>query len=123
MDDSYKNLLKNHPFLSYLTYGGNDYVGIIQNVDEYVTAMYDFSVLKTQAEKISFLELGDVWWWESNRMIPINIFLRMDWVTFKPCLKTFNSKDVDIKYGPHVSLKELAFKRSKRKAITLVRKT
>jgi len=123
MDDSYKNLLKNHPFLSYLTYGGNDYVGIIQNVDEYVTAMYDFSMLKTQEEKISFLELGDVWWWESNRMIPINIFLRADWVAFRTCLKTFNSKDVDIKYGPHVSLKELAFKRSKRKAITLVRKT
>ena len=123
MDDSYKNLLKNHPFLSYLTYGGNDYVGIIQNVDEYITAMYDFSVLKTQEEKISFLELGDVWWWESNRMIPINIFLRADWTAFKCCLKTFNSKDVNLKYGPHVSLKELAFKRSKRKAITLVRKT
>lgn len=123
MDDNYKNLLKNHPFLSYLTYGGNDYIGIIQNVDEYVTAIYDFSAIKTQEQKIMFLELGEVWWWESNRTIPINIFLRSEWSEFKPCLKTFNSKDVDIKYGPYVSLKELAFKRSKKKAITLVKKT
>ena len=122
MDENILKTLKNHPFLSYLTYGGNDYVGIIQNVDEYVTAIYDFSVVKTSTEKIQFLELGDAWWWESNRMIPINIFLKAEWLVFKYTLKTFNSKDVDIKFGPHVSLRELAFKRTKRKAITLVRK-
>ena len=123
MDDNLLRILKNHPFLSYLTYGGNDYVGIIQNVDEYITAIYDFSALKDQQQKSTFLELGEAWWWESNRMIPINIFLKAEWIGFKCCLKTFNSKDVDIKFGPYVSLKELAIKRSKRKAITLVRKT
>jgi hypothetical protein len=38
------------------------------------------------------------------------------------CLRTMNSKDVEIKMGPYVSLKEMATKRSKRKSITLVRK-
>jgi len=33
-----------------------------------------------------------------------------------------NSKDVEIKLGPQVSLKEMAMKRSKRRSITLVRK-
>ena len=37
-------------------------------------------------------------------------------------VKTMNSKDVDIKFGPHVSLREIAAKRSKRRSITLVRK-
>ena len=122
MDETILHSLKNHPFLSYLTYGGNDYVGIIQNVDEFVTVLYDFSVLKTQEQKLLFLELGDAWWWESNRMIPINIFLKAEWLGFKFTLKTFNSKDVEIKFGPYVSLRELSFKRTKRKAITLIRR-
>ena len=33
-----------------------------------------------------------------------------------------NSKDVEIKMGPYVSLKEMSTKRSKRKSITLIRK-
>ena len=29
MEDSYKKLLDQYPFISYITYGGNDYIGII----------------------------------------------------------------------------------------------
>ena len=68
------------------------------------------------------MELGDQWWWESNRLVPINVFLKADWNEFRPCLKTFNSKDVNIQHGPYISLKEIAQKRSKRRSITLVRK-
>ena len=50
------------------------------------------------------------------------MFLKQDWVEFRVCLKTFNSKDVEIKHGPYISLKEIANKRSKRRSITLVRK-
>lgn len=122
MDDHYKNLLGQYPFISYLTYGGNDYIGIIQNFDEVITTLYDFGQLKDDALKKVFLSLGETWWWESNRLIPINVFLKTDWATFKSCLRTMNSKDVEIKMGPYVSLKEMATKRSKRKSITLVRK-
>lgn len=117
-----KKLLKKYPFISYLTYGGNDYIGIIQNVDDVITTIYDFSALKTEEQKCRYLELGDQWWWESNRLIPINVFLKTDWAEFKVCLKTMNSKDVRIHFGPSVSLKEIAAKRSKRRSITLVRK-
>lgn len=121
-DQDFKQLLDQYPFLSYVVYGGNDYIGIIQNHDELITAIYDYSSVNTKEERIKFLELADTWWWESNRMIPINIFLKQDWFRFKSVLRTFNSKDVILKYGPHLSLRDLSKKRTKRRAITLVRK-
>jgi len=122
VEDHYKQLLGQYPFISYITYGGNDYIGIIQNFDEVITTLYDFGSLKSEDQKKIFLELGETWWWESNRLIPINVFLKADWFVFKTCLRTMNSKDVEIKMGPYVSLKEMATKRSKRKSITLVRR-
>lgn len=122
MEDHYKQLLAQYPYLSHITYGGNDYIGIIQNSDEVITTLYDFGLLKDTEVKKTFLSLGETWWWESNRLMPINVFLKQDWSIFRVCLRTMNSKDVEIKMGPYVSLKEMATKRSKRKSITLVRK-
>ena len=122
MEEHYKQLLAQYPFISYLTYGGNDYIGIIQNSDEVITTLYDFGQIKDAELKRVFLELGETWWWESNRLMPINVFLKQDWSQFRVCLRTMNSKDVEIRMGPYVSLKEMATKRSKRKSITLVRK-
>ena len=118
----YQKLLDQYPFMSYITYGGNEYIGVIQNIDDVITSIYDYAVLKDEQEKRSYLALGEIWWWESNRMVPINIFLKLEWAKFRPTLKTFNSKDVVLKYGPAISLKESAQKRSKRRSITLVRK-
>lgn len=122
MDERIKQLLNQYPFISYLVYGGNEYIGIVQNVDDYLTTIYDFGSLRSEGEKMQFLQLGEVWWWESNRLIPINVFLKQDWMTFRYVLKTMNSKDVEIKYGPYISLKEIAAKKTKRRSITLVRK-
>jgi len=122
VEDHYKQLLAQYPFISYITYGSNDYIGIIQNFDEVITTLYDFGQLKDAEVKKVFLALGETWWWESNRLMPINVFLKNDWGIFKTCLRTMNSKDVEIKMGPYVSLKEMASKRSKRKSITLIRK-
>jgi hypothetical protein len=117
-----KQLLAKYPFITYLVYGGTDYIGIVQNADEQITTIYDFGSLKSPEQKMRFLELGEQWWWESNRLIPINVFLKADWLEFKFCVKTMNSKDVQIQVGPHTSLKEMSMKRSKRRSITLVRK-
>lgn len=122
LEPEYQKILGSQPFLTYLTYGGNDYVGIVQNADEFITTIYDFAALRTPEQKTKFLELADQWWWESNRLIPINVFLKQDWSEFRTCIKTFNSKDVIIIHGPYVSLREIAQKRSKRRSITLVRK-
>jgi uncharacterized protein YqgQ len=123
MDEpDYQQLLKKYPFLTYLVYGGNEYIGVIQNLDEVITTIYDYGALRTLDQKQQFLELAEMWWWESNRLIPINVFLKAEWVPFRTVVKTMNSKDVEIKFGPQVSLKEIAAKRSKRRSITLVRK-
>jgi uncharacterized protein YqgQ len=123
MDEpDYQQLLKQYPFLTYLIYGGNEYIGVIQNLDEVITTIYDYGALRTLEQKQQFLELAETWWWESNRLIPINVFLKAEWTPFRNVVKTMNSKDVEIKFGPQVSLKEIAAKRSKRRSITLVRK-
>ena len=97
-------------------------MGIIQNQDDTITTIYDFGCIQDIEAKKRFLELANVWWWESNRGIPINIFLKSDWEPFRPCLRTFTNKDLEILHGPVCSLSEMARKKSKRKSITLVRR-
>lgn len=117
-----KDIEENFPFISVVTYGGKEYVGIISNQDQYVTSMYVYTELNSIAEKELFLDLGGVWWWESNRMIPINIFLRKEMGRFQYSLMTMNSKDVKVSIGPCVNLNNLAIKRVKRKNVQLVRR-
>ena len=122
MDDTTTKLLNQFPFISFLTYGGNEYLGIIQNCDQYITNVYDYGKLISASDKQLFLELGEVWWWESNRTIPINIFMKQDWAPFRYCLRTLNSTDVAVIHGPQINLRNLAQKRIKRKQIVLVKK-
>ena len=63
-----------YPFISVVTYGGNEYVGIIINQDQHVTTILNYSYLRSRYDKKLFLHLGEVWWMESNRLIPITIF-------------------------------------------------
>jgi hypothetical protein len=111
----------NYPFITCIKSNETEYLGIIINLDSYVASIYDISVIKDAEEKNQFLELGEVWWWESNRRIPINIFLKTEMVLFRYAIKTFNSKDVEVIFGPTVNLSEIAEKRVKRKSIQLVR--
>lgn len=117
-----ENLGENFPFISVITYVGNEFVGIVINQDTLITSIYDYSAIKTQEEKQHFLELGEIWWWESNRQIPINIFLNRDLENFRYVIKNFNTKDVKILMGPCTKLNDFISKRVKRKSITLVRK-
>jgi hypothetical protein len=115
------NIQEQLPFISVLHYGEAEFVGIIINQDQFVTSFYDLSIIKTPEEKTVFLDIGETWWWESNRQIPINIFLRTEIAPFKYAIKTFNSKDVRILLGPVVNLMNLTLKRVKRKSVQLVR--
>jgi len=117
-----KEIEENYPFISVVTYGGSEYVGIITNQDQFVTSMLVYSNLRSLKEKKKFLELGETWWYESNRLIPINIFLRREIEFIKYCMITMNSKDVKISLGPTVNISNLAVKRVKRKNVQLIRK-
>lgn len=116
------NLQENFPFISVITHVNQEYVGIIINQDAQVTSIYDYSAIRTEEEKQRFLELGEVWWWESNRQIPINIFLSREILEFKYVIRNFSTKDVKLLFGPCTSLNDIIVKRIKRKSITLVRK-
>jgi hypothetical protein len=121
-EEFFKKLSENHPFITVCSYSNQDYVGIIQNRDDTVTTLYDYGAIVQQELREKFLQLGDIWWWESNRSIPINIFLKEEWSIFKPYIKTFNNKGLLIVHGPVVSMSDFAKKRAKRKSITLVKR-
>ena len=116
------NLQENFPFISVIVHVSHEYVGIIINQDAQVTSMYDYSMIKTDEEKQRFLVLGEAWWWESNRQIPINIFLAKEVIEFRYVIRNFSTKDVKLMHGPCTSLNDIIVKRIKRKSITLVRK-
>ncbi len=117
-----KEFLDKFPFLSLCRYGQNEYIGIIQNVGNNIASIYVYNKLKDKQDKKLFLDLGEEWWWESNRIIPINIILGQRWSLFKPILTTFTLKDFEVLYGPTVSLQDVIQKRVKRRQIQLVRK-
>ena len=121
-NDLFTKLTEKYPFITLCVYANEEYVGIVQNRDDSVTTIYDFGAVQTQQKKLEFLELANTWWWESNRSIPINIFLRTEWEPFKATLRTFSNKDLEIIHGPVCSLMDIARKKSKRKSITLVRR-
>ena len=121
-NDFFEKLAEKYPFITLCVYATTEYVGIIQNQDEIITTIYDFGAIQDLDVKRQFLELANVWWWESNRSVPINIFLKGDWDQFKPYLRTFINKDLEVLHGPVCSLSEMGRKKSKRKSITLVRR-
>lgn len=116
------NLQENFPFISVINHVDREYIGIIINQDQQVTSIYDYTAIRTDSEKQRFLELGEAWWWESNRQIPINIFLAKEILDFRYVIKNFSTKDVKVLFGPCTSLNDIIVKRIKRKSITLLRK-
>ena len=118
----FTKLAEKYPFITLCVYATNEYIGIVQNQDDVITTIYDFGAIQDISAKQQFLELANIWWWESNRSVPINIFLKKEWDMFKPYLRTFTNKDLEILHGPVCSLSEMSRKKSKRKSITLVRR-
>ena len=110
-------------FLTGISYSGKEYLGIVINQDAQITSFYDVDSIPTTELKKEFLEYGELWWWESNRMIPVDIFLRHEMAQFRNCIKTFSNKDVEILFGPVTSMQNLLKKRIKRRSIQLIRKT
>lgn len=110
------------PFLSGIRTSSQEYIGIIQNTDDKIISFYDYESIKTLEEKKLFLEYGETWWWESNRLLPINIFLQGQMQPFRYCLKTFVNKDVEIMFGSVTSLNNIMKKRIKKRQIQLIRK-
>jgi hypothetical protein len=100
----------------------DDYLGIVINTDNVITSIYNFEAIPTPELRKAFIELGEQWWWESNRLIPINLFLGSQISLYKNWIVNMNSKDVEILWGPETSLNNIIQKRIKRRSVQLVRK-
>ena len=110
------------PFLTGLRCKNHEYIGIIQNSDDKIISFYDYESIRSPEEKLLFIEHGETWWWESNRLLPINIFLQGQMQSFRYCMKTVVNKDVEIMFGPVTSLNNIMKKRIKKRQIQLIRK-
>jgi hypothetical protein len=121
MQTKHQKLLDEYPFLTVIEYAGKEYLGIVQNIDSHVASVYIYERLRDKEERIRFLELGEEWWWETNRKLPINIALINRW-DFAYCIMSFNVKQMEIVAGPEVRLSNSITKRIKRRSINLVKK-
>lgn len=119
---SIEQMLEQYPFLTYIKYTHSDYIGIIQNYDVDIVSMYAFNKLRTEEDKRGFLEMAEIWWWESNRLIPINIFLKNSWNPFRYSTVTLTTKDIKDQRGHIVSIAKLAERRTKRRVVQLVKR-
>ena len=117
----YKVLQEQFPFLTLFEYSGEEYLGIVQNVTKNIVSVYLYDCIQTNELKKEFVDLAQVWWWESNRKIPINLFLKKDFSKFDFLLKNFVTKEFALVQGPMTSIQSLNEKRVKRKRIELIR--
>ncbi len=119
--ETHKLLQEKFPFLTIISYLNNEYIGIMQNSDNSFVSIYVLDAGFTQEMKREFLQCGETWWWESNRTIPINLFLRDRFKQFKPWLKTFARKETTIIEGPSINMMDLINRKLKKRTIQLVK--
>ena len=122
MSENVDEIIEKYPFLSGIKYSDKEIIGIIQNHNTHITSIYCFDRVKDEELKKRFLALGETWWWESNRITPINLFLPKEMESFRFCLRNFISKDVEFLFGPITSLHNIIRKRAKRRTVQLIRK-
>lgn len=115
----YQELSEKYPFLTVGVFLNEEIVGIVQNQDALFVSIYVYEKLNDSDEKKLFLKLGETWWTETNRLIPINIVLKSEFKQFRYCLKTFAKKEFKHICGPIISVQDLSQRRVKRRSIAL----
>ena len=70
-----------------------------------------------------FLDYGRDWWWESNRKLPVNMFIGEKFQVFSASLRSYSMKETEVVFGPITKLSDLLnVKRLRRKTVQLIRK-
>lgn len=123
MSTDSKILQEKFPFLTLFTYADQELLGIIQNSGKNVVSVYVYNNIPTLELKKKFIELGNIWWNESNRRIPINMFFKQDFDVFQRYAVNFVAKEFKITCGHTVSLQNLGSKRIKRRRVEVVIKS
>ena len=118
----YEQILKRFPFLSIIRSNDKEYLGIIQQSDSAFVMFFDYNSIRHTNLKKTFITLGETWWWESNRKIPITFFLYNDMKEFYPYLMVLSAKNTTFDRGHEINLFNISEKRTKRRTIELVKK-
>ena len=118
----HEELQEKFPFLTGIEFSQEEFVGIVQNKDAQILSFYDIEKCRNDEEKKVLLELGDLWWWESNSILPIDVFLFQEMQEFRHCLRTFVLKETEVLFGPVTSMQNILKKRIKRRTVQLVKK-
>jgi hypothetical protein len=121
MSDTKQVLQEKFPFLTVISHLDREYIGIVQHADNAFVHLYVMDNTFNDPMKREFLDCGEIWWWESNRQIPINMFIKDRFAKFKSCLRIFSMKETVILQGPVLNLKDLMNKRVTRRTIQLVK--
>ena len=119
-DELVTKIADDFPYLTCIKCDKSEYIGIVQNADEKIITMYDIDMIENKTMRMKLLDYGDLWWEQSNRMIPISIFLGDLMHEFKFCIRTFTRRDSEVMFGPVTSLSDMK-RRVKKRKIKLVR--
>lgn len=115
-------MLDQFPFIACLvTEKGGEVVGIVQNVDQSFVNIYEYDRIRSQDSRRRFLELGERWWYESNRIIPVNVFIGRKFDEFQQVLIGHSRKSITESAGHCVNLHETYGRRVKKRRVELVR--
>lgn len=109
-----------YPFFSILVLkDGHQVPGIIQNSSSSLVWIYHFEEIQTASARKTFLDYGKTWWNQSDRTIPIEVFIGTEFDVFRPHLKGHPRKNIDTIHGHLVDLGETFRRRIKRKIVSI----
>lgn len=77
--------------------------GIIMNQTLKLTGIYDFAKMNEE-DKTEIINLGKIWWEESNHQIPINVFLFEEFLPFDKYLVNYKNQYIEEINGHVVQL-------------------
>ena len=109
---------KKFPFLTVGLANGEKIVGLIKISNNQYVSLYVLNGLSA-LERNRIIEIGEKWWWHSNRQIPASIFLLNVLDKFEHTVKRFFTTDFEWISGPMISLGDLPTKRIKRSTTIL----
>lgn len=123
LDPDIEAILEKFPFLSYGTLKDKPYLGIILNCDNKILSMYVLDLIPDEGMRKLLLSFGEEWWWDSNRQVPINMFIKDPrFRAFRTCLRHFSRKDFNVVAGHIVSLADAMARRVRKRQISLIRR-
>lgn len=109
---------KKFPFLTVGVANGERIIGLIKISNSQYVSLYVLNGL-SMLERNRIIDIGDRWWWNSNRQIPASIFLFSELEQYEYTVKRFFASDFEWISGPMISLGDLPTKRIKRSTTIL----